>query len=56
MGQVNLDDLSFDVVHCTDNDRDGDTQSSLTSIRMVTEFQISLKREERDSNGNGLGR
>ena len=22
-GKVNLDDLSFDVVHCTDNDRDG---------------------------------
>ena len=51
-GKVNLDDLSFDVVHCTDNDRDG-VPNSLDLDSDNDGIADILEAGGTDSNGNG---
>ena len=51
-GKVNLDDLSFDVVHCTDNDRDG-VPNSLDLDSDGDGIPDLVEAGGTDSNGNG---
>ena len=52
-GKVNLDDLSFDVVHCTDNDRDG-VPNSLDLDSDGDGIPDLVEAGGTDSNGDGL--